>query len=237
MKFYLGQVLLFFSGFPAFCQVGFGPEAGIGMCSMKFVPPSLFTNSSTGTQISGKAGGIMDVPMNKHVYFQAGLYFELKGGVRDYSYYHDTNYNATVHQQLNLYYADLPLNVLYKSGMQGKGRFVTGLGVSLSYVLGGINKVNEHSVTNDTLINTNGTFGVKAGNTLLGLDVGMNVLAGYELATGLFFRAYYTVGVKDIGPLTEVDKNRMWGLSAGYIFGKGRNIKKEADDLIDKGTD
>jgi len=65
-------------------------------------------------------------------------------------------------------------------------------------------------------------------------DIGLNLTAGYELATGLFFRAYYTTGVTDIGLGTEVDKNRVWGAGAGYIFGKGRNINKETDDLIDK---
>ncbi len=61
--------------------------------------------------------------------------------------------------------------------------------------------------------------------------------AGYEMSNGLFFRGYYTVGVKDLGLGTEIDKTRALGVSAGYFLGKGRDINKEKDDLIDKSTD
>jgi hypothetical protein len=65
-------------------------------------------------------------------------------------------------------------------------------------------------------------------------DIGMHLKAGYELPTGLFVGAYYIAGMKDLGLGYEKDKNRMWGITAGYIMGKGRNIMAEKNELIDQ---
>jgi len=227
-------------GWAATAQVGFGIEGGIGSSSMKFAPallPIPYSSGATGAIPSGKIGGFLDLPLSKHIYFQGGLYVSRRGAVRHFAYYISDSLNDAVSQELDVYYFDLPLNIVYKSGSQGSGRFVAGIGVTVSDMLGGKNNLRERQVFNDTLSVTNTDGGISAGNTLHAFDIGANLLAGYELPTGLFFRAYYTVGVQDIGIGTEFDKNRMWGISAGYIFGKGRDIKKEEDDLIDKSTD
>ena len=179
----------------------------------------------------------MDLPLNKHIYFQAGLSFSRKGAVKSFSYYKNDSFNETVRQTLNISYFDLPLSVMYKSGIQGKGRFIIGIGATPSYIIGGRNKLQDHQVYRDTLTNTNDNLKISVGKTVSGFDIGVNLTAGYELPTGLFFRVYYTAGVNDIGIGTEIDKNRMWGIAAGYLFGKGRNINKETDDLIDKSTE
>jgi len=222
-----------------FGQVGFGPEIGVGMSGMHFAPstyPILYTSASVSTMASGRAGGVLDVPLNPHFYFQAGIDFSRKGASRSFSYYKNDSFNEVVNQTLDMYYAELPLNVLYKFGKQDKGRFYIGAGATPAYIIAGTNKLQDHAVFNGTADNTNDNLKIVAGKTISGFDVGANFFAGYELATGVFFRGYYLVGVKDIGLGTEVDKNRMWGISAGYIFGKGRNINKEADDLIDHST-
>jgi len=222
---------------PVYAQVGFGSELGIGMSSMHFAPPTypiLYTSASVSPIFSGKVGGVIDLPLSKHVYFQAGLSLSRRGAVKSFSYYKNDSFNESVHQTLNINYLDLPVNVLYKSGMQGKGRFIVGLGATASYIIGGRNILQDHQVYNDSMTNTNDNVKISLVNTLHGFDIGVNVTAGYESPTGLFFRLYYTVGVNDIGIHTETDKNRMWGIAAGYFFGKGRNINKETDDLIDK---
>ncbi len=225
---------------PANAQVGFGPEVGVGISGIKFLPPSDVFNFSITSQKSVPAyfiGGVLDVPMNKNIYFQTGLYFSHLGGIHDYSFYHNDSFNAGVHQELYINYFDLPMSVFYKSGMQGKGRFIAGIGATLSYIVGGKNVYSDHSVINDTPNSSNGTYPIEIGRTLVGLNVAMNLIAGYELSNGLFFRARYYWGIKDIGLGTEVDKTKMGALSIGYLFGKGRNINKEKDDFIDKSTE
>jgi hypothetical protein len=204
---------------------------------MKFAPPTapiLYTAASTGALASGKLGAFMDMPLNKHIYFQAGLFVSRKGAVRSFSYYTSDSFNESIHQTLSIYYTDVPLSVVYKSGMQGKGRFIAGIGATLSYVIGGKNKLNDYQVYKDTVYSSNTDGKIIPGTDIRGFDIGMSLSAGYELPSGLLFRAYYTLGVSDIGLGTEVDKNRIWGISAGYFLGKKRNINKEADDLIDK---
>jgi hypothetical protein len=235
--------LIFMCSFIAgssFAQIGFGPEAGIGMATMKFAPPLTpvaFTAASISPILGGHIGALVDIPLNKSIYFQAGLSVSRDGAVRAFSYYHNDSFNESVHQTLYINYFNLPLTVLYKSGMQGKGRFIAGIGATLAYIAGGRNELQDHQVFNDTPYTNNGTSMIVAGQTLAGFNIGLNLCAGYELGTGLFFRGYYNVGVKDIGLGTEIDKTRSLGISAGYFFGKGRDINKEKDDLIDKSTE
>jgi len=239
MKIYLSVPLLFiFTCNSAIAQIGYGPELGLGMSTYKFAPsatPIDYTSASVNTIFSGKIGVIIDEPLNKHIYFQAGVFLSRKGAERSFSYYKNDSFHEAVHQTLDVNYIEVPLSVIFKTAKQGKGRFMFGLGATPSYIVGGQNHLQDIGKYNDSSINSNGTYKISIGNTLHAFDIGVNVVAGYELPTGLFFRVYYTGGVNDIGIRSEVDKNRMFGISAGYLFGKGRNINKEAESLIDKG--
>jgi len=218
-------------------QVGYGPELGIGISTLKFAPPTypiLYTSASVSPVISGKIGGMTDVPLNKNIYFQAGISFSRKGAVKSFSYNHNDSFNESVNQTLYISYFDLPLSVVYKTGMQGKGRFIAGIGATPSYIIGGHYKLQDIGHFNDTLFSFNENDKIVTGSTLSAFDIGVNLSAGYEFPTGLFFRLYGTFGINDIGIQTEIDKNRMWGISGGYILGKGRNINKDPDNLIDK---
>jgi hypothetical protein len=231
--------ILFVSYLPVQAQGAFGITGGIGMSSMHFAPstyPILYTSAATNAIASGTVGALADMPLSKHIYFQAGADLSLRGAGRQFSYYTNDSFHESVNQTLYMYYADVPLSIVYKSGMQGRGRFIAGLGATFSYLFFGKNKLNDNAVYNDTAYNTNGTSNIANGSTIHAFDLGINMFAGYEMPAGLFLRAYFTTGVQDIGIGTEVDKNRMWGISAGFFFGKKRNINKnkEVNDLIDK---
>ena len=223
------------AGLPAEAQTGYGPEVGIGMSSMYFAPDIGFTSASQSPIASGRIGGNIDARFSKtRLYVQAGLFLSRKGQSRNFSFYTSDSLNEAVKQTLTINYIDLPVNILFKTGMQGKGRFFLGLGATASYIIGGRNVYHAQGAYNDTPFVRDVHTGVVKGNPLKMFDIGMNITAGYELPTGLYFRAYYTAGVNDLGLGREIDKNRMWGIGAGYFFGKGRNINQEADDLIDK---
>lgn len=218
-------------------QTGYGPELGIGISNMRFAPdPSIFTASTTTAIMSGRIGGILDVAINRQVYFQPGLFVARRGNKRSFSFYVSDSLNESVDQTVAINYADLPINVIYKTGTQGKGRFFIGAGATLSYIIGGRNKYTAQGKYNDTPFVVNNDSKIAADVTFKGFDVGLNLTSGYELPSGLYFRAYYTIGSNDIGLGYETDKNRMGGISIGYTFGKGRNVKKETEDLIDRST-
>src|SRR5581483_11385179 len=84
---------------PVQAQPGFGPEVGIGMSSMHFAPPLYpiaYTAASVSNIASGKIGGLTDLSLNKHFYFQAGLSISRKGAVRSFSYYKNDSFNESV---------------------------------------------------------------------------------------------------------------------------------------------
>ncbi len=221
----------------ALAQLGYGAEVGVGMSSMHFAPAIGFTSASKTPVLGAKAGGIIDAGINKHIYFQSGLYCSLKGQTRHFAFHLSDSVNEAVSQTLHLAYFDLPLNLCYKTGIQGKGRVIMGIGATLSYILGGSNKLSSQGADSGRHFNTNISAKVSPGSPLKAFDLGVNLFAGYEMPTGWFFRAYYTAGTNDLGLGTEIDKNRAWDISVGYLLGKGRNINKETDDLIDRSKD
>ena len=218
----------------AMAQLGYGPIVGIGAGWMDFEPGPLYTSASMGPVLSGKIGLLFDVNLNNRFYLQTGPVLTLNGDTRNFAYHQIDSFSEAISQTLNTLYADLPVNFVIKSGIQGRGRFFFGLGATPTYIIGGNNKLHAKGVYSgvayDTLLNTK----ITPGNPLAGFDIGINIVCGYESPTGFFINAYYTAGVNDIGQGGEVDKNRVSGISAGYFFGKGRNVNKERDDLIDR---
>ena len=239
MRFFYFLLFSLITACSAEAQIGYGPELGLGISTMQFAPPMYpdYTSASVSAIFSGKIGGLIDIPLNKHLTFQGGLSLAREGAVRSFSYYTNDSNSESVHQTLYINYFNLPLNLIYKTGTQGRGRFIFGIGAVPAYIIGGRNKLQDQlvvaGVSSDTISNTQ----IAKGITVSGFDISLNITAGYELPTGLFFRAYYSPGMENIGIGTEIDKNRMWGISAGYIFGKRHNINKQADDLIDKSTE
>ncbi len=239
MKSILGLTIIcmFITG-RAVAQLGYGPELGLGISTVRFAPDQGYTAASSSAIPSIRIGGLGDVGFNKKLYFQSGLYFVTRGQNRNFSFYTSDSLNNAVDETLRLNYLDIPLNVVYKTGRQGKGRVMLGIGATFSYLLYGTNKIHSQGKVSDTAFNNTTLARMDSGpNAVPRNDLGINLMAGYELPTGLFFKLYYTVGFQDYGPGTEIDKNRILGVSAGYMFGKGRNINKEANDLIDKSTD
>ena len=231
-------VVFFFIGIPLYAQLGYGPEIGIGMSRMDFAPPVYpidYTQASASPVASGKVGGLVDFSLSKHFYAQVGISLAREGVVRSFSYYLSDSFNEYVHQTLYLNYFQVPANILFKTGTQGKGRFIFAVGANPSYLIGGRNKLNDKQVFKG--VGTDTTSNTLVNSVLNRFDIGINLSAGYELRTGLYFRAYYTDGVNDLSLNSEIDKNRMWGIAAGYIFGKNRNANKDDEDLIDKTTD
>lgn len=218
-------------------QIGYGPEAGIGMSTFKFQPPSypvIYTSSSVTPMLSGRIGIIVDLPITKRAYFHAGVSFSRKGAERAFSYHYSDSFNEAVSQKLSINYFEVPLILLYKTGMQGKGRFVAGIGATPSLIAGGRDKYADAGTTDGVPFSYAGEEKINVGKTLKSFDIGVTLTAGYELPTGLYCRVYYTGGVSDIGVQTEVVKNRVLAIAIGYVLGNGRNINKETDDLIDR---
>lgn len=216
-------------------QVGYGPEIGIGSSNMRFIPASVYTTSSANSRFSWRLGAMADLPFTGHIYFQTGLYWSRKGHSRSYSFFVSDSTNDFESRTYVLDYIDLPLSIVFKTNSQGKNRFCLGAGATLSYLISGNSDLSAAVKYNDTLYNI--VSSGPATSSLRSFDIGANFFAAYELATGLYFKAYYVTGVKDLSLNSEVSKNRMWGIGAGYFFGRNRNINRDTENLIDKSKD
>ena len=213
-------------------QLAIAPEIGISSCSMKVIPPSPYNLISNSSIAGGKIGGIADIGLSEHLYFQSGLFFTTRGSTKSFGY-NISDSVQNIDQKIQVNYLELPINVLFKTGTQGIGRIFFGLGASVAYTLGGSNMIHNYGHAGslpafDTSTNT----AIQGGRDVTKLDVGLNFIAGYEFRWGLFLRVYYYTGFTDISTfLDESDKNRAFGFSAGYFLGKSRHTNL-ANELI-----
>ncbi len=225
----------------AFAQLGFGVEGGVGIATMKFAPVSgpyiPYTASKANPVAAFKIGAFIDNPLTNHLTFQGGVYLSRKGAVRTFGYHLSDSFNQSYHEKLLINYLEIPVGLCWKSGAQGKGRVIAAIGAAPAYILGGSSEVNDELVYNGVRSVTNKTTVINAANRNPAFDIALNLSAGYELPVGLFFRTWFTTGTRNMGMGTSTEKNRTVGVTAGYIFGKGRNINRDADDLIDHSTD
>ena len=217
----------------SYAQLGIAPEAGIGASNMRFIPDNAYTTSAENSQLSWRVGAIIDAPFTSHTYFQTGLYYSRKGQNRNYSFHVSDSTNDHEDRTLTLNYIDMPLNIVFKTSEQGKGRLCIGAGAMLSYLVSGNVTGTSTGKYNDTAYSH--TVSGTASDVLRKFDIGASFFGAYEFPTGLYVKAYYISGVKDLGVTTEVIKNRMWGIGVGYMFGKNRNVNKDKEGLIDKG--
>lgn len=105
---------------------------------------------------------------------------------------------------------DLPINFLYRSN----GFFVGG-GPNIGFNLSGKVKSDEPGESGDI------KFGSDPGQ-IKRIDFGVNALAGYQLKSGLFFSANYTLGVSNWSNVSgDTWRNNILGVSIGYML-KGK---------------
>ncbi len=163
-------------------------------------------------------GANVQIPIAPEFYFQPGLLFSTKGAKTT---------TGPITSTYNLSYLELPLNFVYK-GLLGQGYVLVGFGPYVGYGIMGKAKHEGGSVSYESDIEFTNT--VDAGDPLTEtyfkpLDVGGNIFAGYEMASGLFFQLNAQLGLLKINPednrLPENELSLMntgFGLSLGYRF-------------------
>ncbi len=177
-------------------QVHFGIQAGPAFTSM--------TSKSSGLKVTYNktgftAGVLAELPLGESgLHFRPALNFIQKGG--DFE-------GASI----NLNYLEIPLDFTYKIEA-GSGKLFLGAGPSFAFGLSG--KVKSDGLSEDI------EFGSNDGE-IKPLDLGANILAGYELSNGLFFSLNYNLGLSNISNDTEdKTRNNYFGIRVGYLLGK-----------------
>lgn len=160
----------------------------------------------------------VQLPIVEGFYFQPGLLFSTKGA---------KNTENSVTTTVNLSYIEMPLNFVYK-GLLGKGYIMVGLGPYIGYGIMGKVKTETGTESSEQDIEFQKVVEVDDPLTVpyyKALDVGGNILFGYELPLGLFFQLNAQLGMLKINPEYAAFpedkssvKNTGFGLSMGYRF-------------------
>jgi hypothetical protein len=184
-------------------SIAIGPEAGLNLTTVNVKSSGASLN--TGFGIGGRVGAVAEIAFTKNLYFRPGLQFSMLGG-KDGDYPSGTT--------ITINYLQLPLNVVYKLGKEGEGRFYFGVTPYLGYALGG--KYKNSTISESLKIGSDdATDNVKA------LDFGAGVKVGYELPMGFYADAAFLQGLSNNQPGGNSDNkmtNRIITVGVGYFL-------------------
>lgn len=221
-----------------FAQIKFAPEAGlhIGMQTLKTASSTPFTSSETSQLSPGFTGGLMlDIKVLRNLYIQTGAFY-MFDNIR-YSHQVDLTQldlgQPKYTQYDRLYSMKAPLYIMYKSGFEGTGRFIAGIGPYASYIFAG-NRVVENPVVssdaagNFSYIMKRSNRDIRLGSEpyqdqLRSWDYGVNACIGYQSNIGMYFRGYFQYGLANLDPDNTPGyhiRNWGFGISIGYLIGK-----------------
>jgi hypothetical protein len=198
----------------------FGLKAGINF-------QNVYGDDELGNKLDGSlglkwtAGVNAEIPVAKDFYFQPGLSIGTKGAK-----FKDGANEA----RLNLYYLDIPMNLLYKP-LVGNGHVLFGFGPYVGFGIGGkvIVENGGNDIESDVEYRNEVSIADQATSTTFfkRMDAGANILAGYEFNNRLSFQLNTQLGLMNVIPDEEGNTNSKekmkhigFGVSLGYRFGK-----------------
>jgi hypothetical protein len=190
----------------------FGVRAGVNFTNLngEFDGEDLDFKMKTGFHIGVNA----EIPLASEFYLQPGLLFSTKGAKAD----------DDADTKVNLSYLELPINFVYKPTL-GTGKLILGVGPYVGYALGGKLKGDGDDVdvefSNDVDSDDYGDHPL----WMKRLDLGGNLLAGYEFANKFSFQLNAGLGLVNLFPKVDGEKiddykikNTTFGVSLGYRF-------------------
>jgi hypothetical protein len=199
MKKLLLVIVLFVSGGIVSAQTKFGVKIGYNAANVSTNEPDI---KEDGKTLSGIGfGAFVDFAVSKNFSIQPQINYNRKGVAIGHGGHTDK-------VQFNV--IDIPVNALYRTN---SGFFIGG-GPNIGYNLSARLKSEQ-----DPTENFDFTFG-KGVDDVKRLDLGLNLLTGYEFKNGLFLSANYLAGLTNLSnDASEKWRNNLLNFSIGYTFG------------------
>lgn len=188
----------------------FGLKGGVNLPKYKYVNDDQNTSTETETTVNFNLTGYADIPVGSYFSVQPGLSLQGKGA----KYYESGNNKI----EENVLAIEVPVNLLVNLPA-GPGKIYLGGGPYAGFNVSGQLKGTSGSATAERDLK----IGNDSGDDIKALDFGFNVLAGYQLSSGLNFGAGYGFGLTNLTPTstsnTNMEKNnRLWSFTVGYAF-------------------
>ncbi|WP_417238152.1 porin family protein [Bizionia sp.] len=160
-------------------------------------------------------GGVAEVKFSEKFAVQPELLFSNQGYKSKYDFA-----GAKADYKVNLNYINLPIMVKFFP--------IDGLsieaGPQVGFLIAAKDELNDYEISIDPEDPDN----VDTSDKYKSIDFGMNIGAGYELPSGLFFAARYNIGISKVDDVDDgltgifsgslSRKNRVFQLSAGFMF-------------------
>ena len=188
----------------------FGLKGGVNLPKYKYVNDKNNTSNETETSTNFHLTGYADAPIGGVFSIQPGISLQGKGAK-----YFD---NGTNQIEDNVLAIEIPVNILANLAA-GPGKLFIGGGPYAGFNVSGQRKFITNTSSADRKLN----IGDNTGDDLKAIDFGLNLLAGYQLSTGLIFSAGYGLGLTNLYPTststTNVEQNnRVLSFSVGFAF-------------------
>lgn len=231
MKKILSIIGLLSLGSAALAQdIKVGPEVGATLNTMSQTVNG--NDYSTNYQLGWKVGGTVDIQFNQSFSLQTGLSLSMNNGTESrYEQFYKTGAgipsSETDLRNYSITYLQLPIYALFKTGPEfDDPHFFFGVGPSFNVGVGGRLKREYTYTTNGVDRPTPYDNSVNFGNDrvnddLRRFDLSANATLGYEMPSGLFFRAYYGIGILNLAPeggANNAFRNSGGGISVGFFF-------------------
>lgn len=225
----------------SFCAIGasataqiqdlrIGPEVGVNFVTLgqKINGESRETNY----QLGFKAGATVDIQFTNNFYLQPAIFLSVNNGSESY---YQRNYRTgggvpyaeKDRRQYQVTQLQVPVYAMYKTDKEfDDPHFFFGIGPSFNLGISGQYSqeysLGQNGVDRPTRTNTNIRFGNhRTLDHIRRFDLAANATVGYQMPMGLFFRAFYGIGLLNMAP--DGDKNNYFrnsggGLSVGFLF-------------------
>ena len=236
MKKIILLALIAISSTVSFAQFQFGAQIGanlgLGHSTYDYVDPVYGgLDIANDPKVGFMIGVLGEVGFGK-LAFRPELNFIQKGSKAGYGSVL-TGTSGAYSSKLTLNYVEVPLNVVYNINLSKAGKVFFGLGPAVAFGLSGKQKDNS-AVNSKVDVKFDGkksddiTSASDVDRHYKRVEVGLNVLAGFQLSMGAFVKLGYTHGFIDIDPdkdnaLPEDRssyKNRGFSICIGYMIGK-----------------
>lgn len=225
--------LLLFTALSAFsiagiAQSSLGLHIGGNLASATIKEDGSGVSISPDSKVGFLAGVVIEIPLATSFSFRPEINFIQKGYKVSYTEsFSGITYSEEEEATMN--YVEVPLNFAYNIPA-GANQVFLGVGPTFGLGLSGKFKsktstTGEPSIEDESDIN----FGSdEAKDDFKPLDMGINILGGFKMSNGLFFKAAYNLGLSNLSHDSDASyKNKGFSFSIGYMFSKGDNFSKD----------
>ncbi len=224
-------ILLAISLAPAYAQTSVGIVGGYNLSSGYLESNWEGWHYNVSSRSGWRAGLIADQPLSKKFYLQPQLILNQKG--YNYSPIIDIPDNPYYKYKRQLLYLELQAHLLYKRQI-GNSKLFLGAGPYIGRGISGRERVESYQLGQDgqpyiypeyNIIKykkpVNRNYSELDVTYIKPYDVGLNLLAGYELKNGLFFNAIYSFGFNNHSRYDAYKSyNGYLGITVGYFLKK-----------------